>query len=49
MLWLCLEPAKQLILGRFPKIPVEEIDKSLFHPVLLVVSIITFFQMLGSR
>ena len=49
VLWRCLEPAKQLILGRYPKIPVEEIDKSLFRPVLLVVSILTFFQMLGSR
>ena len=27
----------------------EEIDKSFFRPVLLVVSILTFFQMLGSR
>ena len=49
VLWRCLEPTKQLILGRFPKIPVEEIDKSFFRPVLLVVSILTFFQMLGSR
>jgi len=49
MLWRCVEPTKQLILGRFPKVPVEEIDKSFFRPVLLVVSILTFFQMLGSR
>ena len=49
VLWRCVEPTKQLILGRFPKVPVEEIDKSFFRPVLLVVSILTFFQMLGSR
>ena len=49
VLWRCLEPAKQLILGRFPKVPVEEIDKTIFRPFLLVVSILTFFQMLGSR
>ena len=49
VLWRCVEPTKQLILSRFPKVPVEEIDKSLFRPVLLVVSILTFFQMLGSR
>ena len=48
VLWRCVEPSKQLILGRFPKVPVEEIDKSFFRPVLLVVSILTFFQMLGS-
>ena len=49
LLWRCVEPTKQLILGRFPKAPVEEIDKSFFRPILLVVSILTFFQMLGSR
>ena len=49
MLWRCVEPTKQLILSRFPKVPVEEIDKSFFRPVLLVMSILTFFQMLGSR
>ena len=48
-LWRCVEPTKQMILGRFPKVPVEEIDKSFFRPVLLVVSILTFFQMLESR
>ena len=48
-LWRCLEPTKQLILGRFPKVPVEELDQSFFRPVLLVLSILTFFQMLGSR
>ena len=49
MLWRCVEPTKQLIHGRFPKVPVEEIDKSFFRPVLLVLSVLTFFQMLGSR
>ena len=49
MLWRCVEPTKQLIFGRFPKVPVEEIDKSFFRPILLVFTILTFFQMLGSR
>ena len=26
VLWRCVEPTKQLILKRFPKVPVEEID-----------------------
>ena len=49
MIWRCVEPTKQLILNRFPKVPVEEIDKSFFRPILLVFTILTFFQMLGSR
>ena len=49
VLWRCVEPTKQLIHQRFPKVPVEEIDKSFFRPVLLVMSILTFVQMLGSR
>ena len=49
VLWCCVEPTKQLIHQRFPKVPVEEIDKSFFRPVLLVMSILTFVQMLGSR
>ena len=49
VLWRCVEPTKQLIHRRFPKVPVEEIDKSFFRPVVLVMSILTFVQMLGSR
>ena len=49
VLWRCVEPTKQLIHQLFPKVPVEEIDKSFFRPVLLVMSILTFVQMLGSR
>lgn len=48
-IWRCVEPTKQLISSRYPKVPVEEIDKSFFRPILLVVTILTFFQMLGSR
>ena len=48
LIWRCVEPTKQLINGRFPKVPVEEIDKSFFRPILLVVSILTFFQMLAA-
>ena len=49
LIWRCVEPTKQLIVKRYPKVPVEEIDKSFFRPILLVLTIITFFQMLGSR
>ena len=49
LIWRCVEPTKQLILSRFPKVPVEEIDKSFFRPILLVLTVFTFFQMLGSR
>lgn len=49
VLWRCVEPTKQLIHRRFLKMPVEEIDKSFFRHVLLVMSILTFIQMLGSR
>ena len=49
LIWRCVEPTKQLILSRFPKVPVEEIDKSFFRPILLVLTVLTFFQMLGSR
>lgn len=48
-IWRCVEPTKQLISSRHPKVPVEEIDKSFFRPILLVGTILTFFQMLGSR
>jgi small-conductance mechanosensitive channel len=49
LIWRCVEPTKQLTNSRFPNVPVEEIDKSFFRPILLVLSILTFFQMLGSR
>ena len=49
VLWRCVEPSKQLIHQRFPEVPVEEIDKSFFRPVLLVMSFLTFVQMLGRR
>ena len=49
LIWRCVEPTKQLILSRFPKVSVEEIDKSFFRPILLVLTVLTFFQMLGSR
>ena len=49
LIWRCVEPTKQLIVKRYPNVPVEEIDKSFFRPILLVLSIITCFQMVGSR
>jgi potassium efflux system protein len=49
LIWRCVEPTKQLIQRRYPKAPVDDLDRSIFRPLLLVVTIITFFQMLGSR
>jgi small-conductance mechanosensitive channel len=38
-----------LVVERFPKLPVEELDRSLFRPILLIFSVLSFFQILGSR
>ena len=48
VIWRCVEPTKQLILRRFPKFPVDEIDKSFFRPILLVLSILTFSRCWGA-
>ena len=49
LIWRCLEPTKQLVEQYCPKVPIEDIDKTIFRPILLVITILTFFQMLGSR
>ena len=49
LIWRCLEPTKQLVEQYFPKVPIEDIDKTIFRPILLVITILTFSQMLGSR
>ena len=49
LIWRAVEPSKLLLQKRFPKAPLDEIDKTFFRPVLFVVSVLTFFQMLGSR
>ena len=49
LLWRCIEPSKQLGKKYFPSDRIDEIDSTIIRPVLLVGSILTFFQMLGSR
>ena len=49
LIWRAVEPSKLLLQKRFPKAPLDEIDKTFFRPVLFVLSVLTFFQMLGSR
>ena len=49
LLWRALVPVKNLIQERHPKWPVDEIDQTIIRPVVLVIIILTFFQMLGSR
>ena len=49
LIWRLVEPTKLLLQRRYPKLPVDELDRSLFRPVLLMFTVISFFQILGSR
>ena len=49
LIWRLIKPANLLLSQRFPKLPVEELDRSLFRPILLIFSVLSFFQILGSR
>ena len=49
LIWRLIEPANLLLSRRFPKLPVEELDRSLIRPILLIFSVLSFFQILGSR
>ena len=49
LIWRLIEPANLLLARRFPKLPIEELDRSLFRPILLIFSVLSFFQILGSR
>ena len=49
LVWRLFKPTNLLLQRRFPKLPVEELDRSLFRPVLLVVAVLSFFEILGSR
>ena len=49
LIWRLIEPANLLLSRRFPKLPIEELDRSLFRPILLIFSVLSFFQILGSR
>ena len=49
LIWRLVEPTKLLLQRRYPKLPVDALDRSLFRPVLLVFTVLSFFQILGSR
>jgi len=49
LIWRLVEPTKLVLQRRFPKLPVDALDRSLFRPLLLVFTVLSFFQMLGSR
>jgi len=49
LLWRALVPVKNFLKEKHPKWPVEEIDQTILRPAVLVIIILTFFQMLGSR
>ena len=49
LIWRLIEPFKMLLSKRYPNFPTEELDKSIFRPIFLVVMTLTLFQMVGSR
>ena len=49
LLWRLFKPINLLIEQRFPNLPVDELDRMLFRPLLLVFTVLSFFQILGSR
>ena len=49
LLWRLFKPINLLIEQRFPNLPVNELDRMLFRPLLLVFTVLSFFQILGSR
>ena len=49
LLWRLYKPINLLIEQRFPNLPVNELDRMLFRPLLLVFTVLSFFQILGSR
>ena len=49
LIWRLVEPTKLVLQQHVPQLPVEALDRSLFRPVLLVFTVLSFFQMLGSR
>jgi potassium efflux system protein len=49
LIWRLSEPIKIFMISKFPKFPADELDKSIFRPIFLVILILTFFQTLGSR
>ncbi|MEC8440988.1 MAG: mechanosensitive ion channel domain-containing protein [Cyanobacteriota bacterium] len=49
LIWRLVKPINLLIEQRFPNLPVNELDRMLFRPLLLVFTVLSFFQILGSR
>ena len=49
LLWRLFKPINLLVQQRFPNLPVNELDRMLFRPLLLVFTVLSFFQILGSR
>ena len=49
LLWRLFKPINLLVEQRFPNLPVNELDQMLFRPLLLVFTVLSFFQILGSR
>ena len=49
LLWRLFKPINLLVEQRFPNLPVNDLDRMLFRPLLLVFTVLSFFQILGSR
>ena len=47
--WRLVKPIKNILNKRVPKFPADELDKSIFRPIFLVLLLLSFFQMIGSR
>ena len=47
--WRLVIPIKNILNKRVPKFPADELDKSIFRPIFLVLLLLSFFQMIGSR
>ena len=49
LVWRLVKPIKNILNKRVPKFPADELDKSIFRPIFLVLLLLSFFQMIGSR
>lgn len=49
LIWRLLEPIKSLTSKRFPEFPFEELESSILRPIFLLVVVLSFFQIIGSR
>ena len=44
LLWRLFKPINLLIEQRYPNLPVNELDRMLFRPLLLIFTVLSFFQ-----